>query len=142
MSIKERENRYREAVRYIENAMEILRTKAGKKDKYYQDDKYVRMACGTAYNGVLLAVDTYLDMKGKPIDKKRGSRISVRDYRKRLGETDLKMLKIFNSAYEILHLVGYYEGETRYGIIREGLDASVDILNKIRPAGLAVFKLN
>jgi len=141
MSTKERQNRYREALRYINNASEILRTKAKKKDKYYEDDKYVRMACGTAYNGVLLAAETYLEMKGKSIEKKKGTRIKVEDYRTRLAKIDLKVLKTFNTAYEILHLVGYYEGETKYGVIREGLDSAVDLINQIRPAGESNFEL-
>ena len=85
MSSKEKENRYREAVRYIENAADILRTKANKNGKYYEDGRYVRMACGTAYNGVLLAIETYLEAKGKSPETKKGSRISVNHYRKRLG---------------------------------------------------------
>ena len=67
MSTKEKEMRFREAVRYMDNATDILRTKAKKKDRYYQDEKHVRMACATAYNAVLLAVETYLEMKGKVI---------------------------------------------------------------------------
>lgn len=141
MSTKERPNRHREAIRYIQNATEILRTKARKKDKYYEDDKYVRMACGTAYSGVLLATETYLAMKGKPIEKKRGSRVSVEDYRTRLGKIDLKVLKTFNTAYEILYLVGYYEGETKAGVIKEGLDSALDLVNQIKPSGEADLKL-
>lgn len=135
MSIKERQNRYREAVRYINNAVEILRTKANKKEKYYQDDKYVRMACATAYNGLLLAADTYLEMKGKAIEKKKGSRIKVEDYKSRLAKIDNKILKNFNTAYEILHIVGYYEGETKYAVIQAGMDSAVDIINQIKPTG-------
>lgn len=135
MSTKERQNRYREAVRYINNASEILRTKANKKDKYYQDDKYVRMACATAYNGVLLAADTYLEMKGKSIEKKKGSRVKVEDYRTRLAKIDNKILKNFNTAYEILHIVGYYEGETKSDIIRSGIDSAIDVINQIKPSG-------
>lgn len=142
MSTQEKQLRYKEAVRYIENASDILRTKAGKDGKYYNDAKYVRMACGTAYNGVLLAVETFLENKGLAIDKKRKGRVSVDDYRKPLGRLDQKMLRTFNTAYEILHLVGYYEGETNYGVIRSGMDAAIDIINKIKPAGLAGLKLN
>lgn len=141
MSSKERQSRHREALRYLHNATEILRTKARKKDKYYEDEKYVRMACGTAYNGVLLAADTYLAMKGKSIDKKKGTRISVEDYRSRLGKIDKTMLRTFNSAYEILHLVGYYEGETKTDIIRAGIDAAVDLVNRIKPSGESDLKL-
>ena len=60
MSTQEKEMRYREAARYIENATDILKTKGKKEGGYYQDTKYVKMACGTAYNGVLMAADTYL----------------------------------------------------------------------------------
>lgn len=141
MSGKERQSRHREAIRYIENASEILRTKARKKNKYYEDDKYVRMACATAYNGVLLAADTYLAMKGKTIEKRKGSRVSVDDYRSRLGKIDKTMLKTFNTAYEILHLVGYYEGETRFDVIRSGIDSAIDLINEIKPAGEPDLKL-
>jgi len=54
MSIQEqqtlKEKYYGEAIRYMNNARECL-TKAKKEDGYYQDQKYVRMACGTAYSG-------------------------------------------------------------------------------------------
>ena len=46
-----------EAMRYIDNAKDILRHKAQKEDGYYQDKKYVKMAGHTAYLGVLLALD-------------------------------------------------------------------------------------
>ncbi len=141
MSTKERQNRFREAVRYINNATEILRAKGKKQDKYYQDDKYVRMACATAYNGVLLAADTYLEMKGKAIEKKKGSRIKVEDYKTRLAKIDNKILKNFNTAYEILHIVGYYEGETKYAVIQAGIDSAVDIINQIKPSGESDFLL-
>jgi Domain of unknown function (DUF5618) len=142
MSTKERQNRYREAVRYINNASEILRTKGQKKDKYYQDDKYVRMACATAYNGVLLASDTYLEMKGKAIVKKKGARVNVDDYRKRFTMLNKKVLDSFNTAYGILHIEGYYEGVTNYSAIQAGIDAALDIINQIKPAGEADLQLN
>ena len=134
MSTKDRETSYREALRYIENATEMLRTKAGKKDKYYEDPKYVRIACGAAYNGALLALGTYLQMKGKPLIRKKGKRISVQDYQYRLSLVDSKLLKSFNTAYRVLHLQGYYEGETKQRVILEGIDSAMDVLNKIKPA--------
>ena len=136
MSIKDRETSYREAFRYIRNATEMLRTKAGKSDKYYEDPKYVRIACGTAYNGTLLALGTYLEMKGKPLMKKKGKRLSVDDYRTRLASVDSRMLKNFNTAYRILHLEDYYEGETKQSVILAGIDSAMDILNGIKPPGM------
>ena len=142
MSSKERQTRYSEAVRYISNASETLSTKALKKDNYYQDEKYVRMACATAYNGVLLAADTYLEMKGKSIEKKKGARVSVDDYRSRFAKLDKSFLRTFNTAYEILHLVGYYEGESNYSVIKAGIDSAIDIINYIKPAGEPYLQLN
>jgi hypothetical protein len=100
------------------------------------------MACATAYNGVLLAADTYLEMMGKAIEKKKGARVSVDDYRTRLAKLDKSVLKNFNTAYEILHLVGYYEGETKSDIIRSGIDSAIDVINQIKPAGEADLQLN
>lgn len=118
----------------------MLRTKAGKKDKYYKDPKYVRIACGTAYNGALLALGAYLEMKGKPVVKKKGKQLSVEgkqlsveNYRDRLALVDSRLLKTFSTTYQILHLVGYYEGETKQAIILEGIDSAMDIVNKIKP---------
>ena len=62
-------NSYKEALRYVENAKESLK-KAGKKDKFYIDDKYVKTACGTAYSGILVALDFLFEHKN--IQKKKG----------------------------------------------------------------------
>ena len=134
MSTREKENKYREALRYLENASEILKQKANKKDNDYEDAKYVRMACGTAYSGTLLAIDTFLEIKGKSLKKR--SRLSVEDYRKQLTVLDKKLLKTFNTAYQVLHLFGYYDGGTNSNVIKEGLESAKEIINKIKPAGL------
>ena len=142
MSSKERENRYREALRYFKNANEILRTKARKKDRYYEDGKYVRMACGTAYSGVLKAVDAYLELKGKPILKKKYARVSVDDYQKRLALIDKGVLNKFNTTYQVLHLNGYYEGLLNADAIQVGLHSFAEILDEIRPPGLQNITLD
>ena len=133
MSHKERENRYREALRYFENAQEILRSKAKKKDRYYEDGKYVRMACGTAYIGVLKALDAYLSLKGKSIHRKKYARISVDDYQKRLASIDKGVLNKFNTTYQVLHLNGYYEGMLKADVIQSGLQSFEEILDEIKP---------
>ena len=133
MSSKERDGRYLEALRYFENANEILRTKAGKKNGYYGDGKYVRTACGTAYIGVLKAIDAYLELKGKPIVKKKYARISVTDYQKRLAVIDNGVLNKFNTTYQILHMNGYYEGLLNVQAIQSGLHSFEEILEEIKP---------
>ncbi|MBY0433551.1 MAG: DUF5618 family protein [Cyclobacteriaceae bacterium] len=141
MSQKERENRYREAVRYLVNAQDILRTKAKKQNRYYEDEKYVRMACGTAYNGVLKALDTYLELKGKAL-KKRNARPAVKDYQKALTGLSKNVLNEFNTTYEVLHLLGYYDGNNNAVVIHQGLTAFAEILNQIKPIGTPDISLN
>ena len=122
-------NPYKEAMRYIENAKETLKL-AGKEDKFYVDEKYVKTACGTAYSGMLKALDFLFYFKGMP--KKRG-RKSIDYYQSNLSELDKKLLKHLNTAYLILHLEGYYEGQTKIGVIKEGLDSAVSIIAALKP---------
>jgi len=89
--------------RYIDNAKEILRDKANKLDGYYQDAKYVKMAGNTAYNGILVALDSFLGVKKK-------GRKSIDWYKEEIGVIDKKILSTLKSAYDILHLLMGYDG--------------------------------
>jgi len=60
----------------------------------------------------------------------------VDDYRARLALVDSRMLKNFNTAYRVLHLESYYEGETKQSAILAGIDSAMDILNGIKPPGM------
>ena len=111
-----------EAHRYIDNAKEILREKAHKDDKYYQDAKYVRMAGNIAYSGVLIALDELLGAK-------RRGRKSVEWYKEELSKIDKKILNSFNIAYEALHLVMGYDGVLSAKIAAVGLEEAETIIN-------------
>ena len=104
---------YSEAVRYMENAKELLR-KAGKSGNHYKDEKYVKTACGTAYNGVLKALGGYLILKEVP---KQKGRKSIEYYTANLAKLNKKLLADVNDVYSVLHLSGYYDGVTRTSII-------------------------
>ena len=121
---------YLEAMRYIENAKEALH-KAKRQGKYYTDAKYVRTASGVAYSGMLLALDTFLRIKNiKPPAK---SRKSIDWYRDNLRKIDWKLLNEVNAAYDILHLLGYYEGHNVAEVINSGIDSAVFVIKKIKP---------
>ena len=60
----ELKNPIKEAERYLANARQILSEKAEKDGNYYNDSKYVRMAGNTMWNGVLIALDAALNVKG------------------------------------------------------------------------------
>ncbi len=121
-------NAYKEAMRYIENARETLKL-AGKDGKFYADEKYVRTASGTAYSGTLIALDCLFDVKNIP---KRRGRKSIDYYQDNLGKIDKKLLKHLNTTYRILHLEGYYEGETKIQTIDSGFDSAIDIIDSIK----------
>ena len=123
------ENPYLEAMRYIENAREDLKH-AGKEDKFYVDPKYVKTACGTAYSGILFALDCLFNIKNIP---KRRGRKAIEYYQKNLSQIDKKLLKHLNSAYYVLHLEGYYEGQTSIGVINEGFKHALSIISALKP---------
>jgi hypothetical protein len=135
MSIKEqneiKQKYYTEAIRYMDNALETLK-KAGKEDLYYKDEKYVKTACGTAYNSVLKALDGYFILKQLPGNKK-GSRKDRQYYEERITSIDKKLLRYFETVYRLIHLEGYYEGETNVKAISTGLECAYLIINRIKP---------
>jgi len=122
---------YAEAIRYMDNAKETLK-KAGKDGRHYVDKKYVRTACGTAYHGVLIALDTWLKLKGVPeLSKKQ--RKSIAYYKDCVAKFDKKMLVSLDIAYDILHLSGYYDGILSVKTIEDGFDEAYYIIDKIKP---------
>jgi hypothetical protein len=120
---------YTEAMRYMSNAEETLK-KAGKEGKYYNDEKYVKTACGTAYNGVLKALDGYFVLKDIPTDKRRKS---IEYYQSNIAKLDKKLNIELKNAYDILHLSGYYDGITNANVIKEGFDTAHSIISRIEP---------
>ena len=52
-----------EAERYYNNAKTMLSEKASKQGDYYSDAKYVKTACGTAYCGVLILLDAFINQE-------------------------------------------------------------------------------
>jgi Domain of unknown function (DUF5618) len=110
-----------EAMRYIDNAKDILSQKAKKEDGYYQDKKYVKMAGHTAYSGVLVALDDLLGYKKK-------GRKSVEWYKAELSKLDKKLTSSFDSVYEILHLSLGYDGAKSAKLAQLGFEEAENII--------------
>jgi hypothetical protein len=124
-----RQEAYAEALRYVQNAKEVLQ-KAGKEGNFYHDRKYVRMACGTAYSGMLVGLDAWLRLKNiSDVTNK-----SIDYYRKNIGKLDRKLLANLNDAYKTLHLWGYYDGNLNVSIIQDGFKYALAIIERIKPA--------
>ena len=126
------EKYYSEAVRYIDNAKEYLKN-AQKDGDIYNDIKYVRTACGTAYSGLLIALDGFFVLKGIHTTNSKKTRKSIEYYQQNLGKYDKKMLVNLNIAYNILHLSGYYDGIQDAFVIKRGFDVANTIIEKIKP---------
>jgi hypothetical protein len=123
---------YAEAIRYMDNAKETLQKARKEDDGFYKDRKYVRTACGTAYNGVLIALDAWFVMKGVA-NPKKNSRKSVDYYKYNISQNDRKMADYFDSVYDTLHLAGYYDGNRKVNVIQSGFEDAYKIINKIKP---------
>ena len=100
----------KEALRYLENAKEILKS-APKEDSIYTDIKLVREAFATAYLAILEAINEALINRGIT---KRELPKSVDAYRKALQKYlavhDGRLLREFEMLYDALHIAGYYRG--------------------------------
>ena len=135
MSIHEqqqlKEKYYGQAMRYMDNARECLQ-KAQKDGKYYNDQKYVSMACGTAYKGVLMALDGFLILKDIEIPKGKKRR-SIEFYHNSIAQLDKKMLNTLNNVYKVLHLWGYYDGIEDVVIVQRGFEDASTLIDKIKP---------
>ena len=122
----------REGVRYLENAREVLRH-APVEGETYLDRKPVREAMGTAYLAVLEAINEALIRRG--LTRKDLPR-SVDAYRialqRQLGARNGKLVREFESLYDVLHIAGYYRG-LLYDrkVVREALDAAQRFIEKV-----------
>ncbi len=116
-----------EARRYVENAKDLLKNN-GQLDyetQLYQDRKYVRMAGNTLWNGVLLIIDTVFHVK-------RVGRMhpDVIDYRDEVAKRDKKLLALFNTAYETIHVYMGYDGNLDRATCLSGIRLANDIIDR------------
>ncbi|MEW6571749.1 MAG: DUF5618 family protein [Nitrospirota bacterium] len=124
----------REAIWYLENAREILR-KAPIEDNTYTDIKPVQEACNTAYLAILKAIDEYLINKGVgPEDLPQsidGYREMIKKY---LSIHNGKLIKDFNSLFNLLHVAGYYRGLLdRVEVIKDTFKIAKSFIEKVSP---------
>jgi len=125
----------KEALRYWQNAKEILR-KAPVEDGRYADINHVQEACGTAYLAVLKAIDEYLLNKVGVIHELPLPR-SVDAYRKVLQKYlnihNGKLLREFEGIYDELHIAGYYRGMLHsFEVVKAALNTAKGFIEKIK----------
>jgi len=122
----------KEALRYLENAKEILKS-APREDSIYTDIKLVREAFAIVYLAVLEAINEALINRGIT---KRELPKSVDAYRKAprryFAVHDGKLLREFEMLYDALHIAGYYRGLI-YNVdaVRDYIKAARTFIEKI-----------
>ena len=90
-----------EARRYVSNARKTL-SENGELDielQIYSDPKYVRSAGNYLWLGVLMALDTIVDVR-----KDRRTRPDINAYKEAWSRRDRKLLTMVNDGYDIMHL--------------------------------------
>jgi hypothetical protein len=123
----------KEALRYLNNAKEILKS-APIEDNAYSDVKPVQEACAMAYLAVLKAIDLCLLNRG--LNKKDLPR-SVDGYRKALQKHllmhDGKLLREFERFYDQLHIAGYYRALLHdVDIVKDAIRAARTFIEKVK----------
>lgn len=114
-----------EARRYVTNAEEVIqKANYDPELKRYSDEKYVKMAGNTLWNGCLIALDAVLDVrkgKGRPdIDK----------YKEAASKRDKKLLAFVVDGYNIMHLCMGYDGIKDKRVCDVGFDNANTIISR------------
>jgi hypothetical protein len=121
----------RAGVRYLEIARAIIRRVPVERE-IYLDRGPVREAMGTAYLAVLQAINETLIRRG--VARNELPR-SVDAYRAALAHhvtRNRKLMREFESLYDLLHLAGYTDGSIYHrGIVREALDAAQRFVERV-----------
>jgi hypothetical protein len=120
-----RKNPIDEAKRYLENARTILSEKAKKDGNYYSDPKYVKIAGNTAWNGVLVALDSVLPVRQ---NLKKGQRLEFKDYLDAISKKDKKMTRPLLGAYDTLHKSLGYDGVLIYKVVQTALEHGKEMI--------------
>ncbi len=120
-----------EAQRYVANAEEVIKKANYDPDlKIYMDNKYVKMAGNTLWNGCLIALDAVLQIrKGK-------GRPSIDKYKEAAGKRNRKLLAAILAGYNIMHLTMGYDGTQSKKTCDEGFEwanAIIDHCAKLMP---------
>ncbi|MDI6891130.1 MAG: DUF5618 family protein [Thermodesulfovibrionales bacterium] len=123
----------KEALRYLNNAREILKS-VPIEDNTYTDIKPVREAFSTAYLAVLEAINEYLGTKRGLTKKELPKSVDAyRDaLRKHIAVHDGRLMREFEKLYDALHIAGYYRGLIYdVDMVKDALKAAKAFIEKI-----------
>lgn len=121
---------FKEAVRFYKNARAIL-SRAKIEHNRYPDSKHVQESAGVAYLAMLKAIDGFLIENGVSPDALPTSVAEYQKALKKFSARDGKVLAAFNTAYENLHIFGYYRGGLGVQMIKEGFESARFVIERL-----------
>jgi Domain of unknown function (DUF5618) len=128
-----------EARRKLQNARAILKEQPLVDGHFYADPKYVQTACGIGYLGALEALDAVI---APPSGKNKAE--SIEAYYAGIQQLNSQQRQLYNelhTAYELLHIGGYYRKLNHAPSIKNGFDSIkriIEIVETLPPrVGLA-----
>ena len=126
-NIMEKKNPIEEALRYVNNAQNLLRTNGDfdPETHSYTDRKYVKMAGNTLWNGVLFILNTVFHVK-----KNKRHRPDISDYQQAVATRDKKLLALVNNGYDIMHLSMGYDGILEKTVCDKGFHIAMEIIDR------------
>jgi hypothetical protein len=120
---------YNEAMRFYKTAKKILRHAISISDSAYSDKKYIEIACDMLCDGMFVALDGYLTLRGIELEENR----DIGYYRRSLVYLDGVLFNLLNRVYEELHIWAYYDGIESSNILKEGFKEAKEIIDYIKP---------
>lgn len=114
-----------EAIRYQENAKQIILDNEKIVDGCYDDGKYVKMAGHTMWTGCLIALDYALQIKVK-------GRKDIKDYKTAAAKRSKKLVDAITFGYITIHLNLSYDGDKRVSTMKEGRRLADEIIEWCR----------
>lgn len=122
------QNGFSEAARYYRNARELL-SRCKIEDDIYVDIKPVREAFGTAWLAVEMALRAALVQRGLQVKQvpRNWEALSAAAH-KHLAVHNGRLTRLIRTAYEVVHIGGYYYGDMRTAPLAKG---AMDIARRV-----------
>jgi len=114
-----------EAVRYQENAKQIILDNETIEDGYYEDGKHVKKAGRMMWKGCLIALNFAFQFK-------HNSDKDIKDYQNAAAKRSKKLLNIITSGYQTMHLWLGYDGAKSVSTMKEGRRLADEIIEWCR----------
>ena len=114
-----------EAVRYQENAKQIILDNENIEDGYYEDGKHVKKAGRMMWKGCLIALNFAFQFK-------HNSDKDIKDYQNAAAKRSKKLLNIITSGYQTMHLWLGYDGAKSVSTMKEGRRLADEIIEWCR----------